>query len=270
MNALLEDASVEPYRVFGGWAHVYGRPLFGGDERALGDLIGALSHTQRVVRISTPNVDQILLARTDRTARAALVDADVLLTDGAPLALLARLLGAPRPQRLTGADLLPTAAALSARDGLRVAILGGAPGVSEKAVAMLSTAHPGARLHAVPFPPAAQCTPATDAVAVDTLKAIEAEIVFVCLGFPRQETWVGDHRTSLPPAVYIGAGAAVDFAAGVRRRAPRILQRLGLEWAFRLAQEPVRLARRYLVRGPGFVAVAWRAWRASSRERARA
>lgn len=268
MNAFTEDTSIEPYRVLGGWAHVYGRPLFGGDERDLGDLLGALSQTQRVVRVSTPNVDQILQARTDPAARAALVEADVLLADGAPLVLLAGLLGAPRPQRLTGADLLPTAAALSARDGLRVAILGGAAGVSERAVAVLSAAHPDAHLYTVPFPPAAECTPATDAAAVEALEAIGAEIVFVCLGFPRQETWVGDHRRTLPPAVYIGAGAAVDFAAGTRRRAPRFLQRLGLEWAFRLAQEPIRLAHRYLVRGPGFLEVAWRAWRASLRGRA--
>lgn len=102
---------------------------------------------------------------------------------------------------------------------------------------------------------------------VEALASLEPDLVFVCLGSPKQDVWVSRWRAKLPPAVYIGAGAAVDFVAGTKRRAPRALQRLGLEWAFRLAQEPRRLARRYLVRGPAFAMVAVRSLIAARRSR---
>jgi glycosyltransferase involved in cell wall biosynthesis len=104
---------------------------------------------------------------------------------------------------------------------------------------------------------------------VARLRSLRPDIVFLCLGFPLQEAWWAHWRDRLPAAVYVGAGAAVDFAAGVRSRAPRAVQRLGMEWCWRLAQEPRRLAHRYLVRGPRFLVVAARSLRHGWRERTR-
>jgi N-acetylglucosaminyldiphosphoundecaprenol N-acetyl-beta-D-mannosaminyltransferase len=93
---------------------------------------------------------------------------------------------------------------------------------------------------------------------VEGIKNFAPDIVFLCLGAPKQESWFMEWRDLLPDGVYIGAGAAVDFAAGVSTRAPAQLQRLGMEWVWRLAQEPKRLAKRYLIKGPRFLVIAAR------------
>lgn len=254
-----------PYEIREGWPHVFGRPLFGGDGRTLDDVIEALALENRVSTLVTPNVDQLLVAERDPRARACIVEADVLLADGAPLVMLSRMLSAGVPMRLTGADLLPAVARASMHSGHRVAILGGGPGISERAAQNLRDAYPGADVRAVSFPQSYERTAAVERDVVMALVELQPHIVFVCLGFPRQEQWVRRWRRELPPAVYIGAGAAVDFAAGTARRAPRLLQRVGGEWLWRLMSEPSRLAGRYLIRGPRFVSIACAARRARTR-----
>ncbi len=88
-----------------------------------------------------------------------------------------------------------------------------------------------------------------------TLRDRAAEVTFICLGSPKQELWFLENRHELPPGIYVGAGAAIDFAGGAKKRAPVLAQRIGMEWVWRLAQEPRRLARRYLVDGPKFIFV---------------
>ena len=90
---------------------------------------------------------------------------------------------------------------------------------------------------------------------IDRLAQLDPSLVYLCLGSPKQEAWFEHWRRELPAAVYVGAGAAVDFAAGARRRAPRALQMIGGEWTWRLVQEPRRMAGRYLGRGPRFLGV---------------
>jgi N-acetylglucosaminyldiphosphoundecaprenol N-acetyl-beta-D-mannosaminyltransferase len=232
-----------------------GLPLFRGSADHLLDEMEALVASGGHHLVMTPNVDQVLALRADPRTAAAHRAASLRIADGAPLVGLARLLGDRRIQRLTGADLLGDVVARAAVNGWRVAIVGGADGVSDEAAARLRAGAPGVRLVTVPFPFVRSVDEPGCAVVADALREARPDVVFVCLGSPKQEAWFLEWRDRLPPGVYVGAGAAVEFAAGARSRAPRAVQRLGGEWLWRLAQEPRRLAHRYLVRGPAFVGV---------------
>lgn len=229
--------------------------LFQGDSRDLIAHIDALSTDDDVHLVVTPNVDQVLNIPSNPTEMSVMDAASLLIIDGAPILALARVLGAKNAFRNTGADLLPLVAEAAAEYGWKVAILGGSESVGRQAISKLSAAFPNSTLEYVAFPfVTAAGLEATQEV-VDSLVDINPDIVFVCLGSPKQERWVQEHRDVLPGAVYIGAGAAVDFAAGTIARAPRFVQKCGFEWAWRLAQEPKRLAQRYLLRGPLFIGV---------------
>lgn len=241
--------------------------LFSGTQGDLLALLDSLVARDRVAFVATPNVDHVIeLEENDLFARAYR-QADVRPVDGAPVVGLARLLGARRVERLTGADLLFAVCAQAARSGRRVVISGGADSALEAAVTALRNRHSGLQIEGVRFPVMAMVG---DPRSLDVVRAIADEspdFVFLCLGTPKQETWFATWSASLPPAVYIGAGAAVDFAAGTSRRAPRWMQRAGAEWLWRLAREPRRLAHRYLVRGPRFVSVVVRSLVLSRRAR---
>jgi len=249
-----------------GSVRLAGQELFLGGADELVEAIAAMLPTREVHSIITPNVDQTLTLRTDAALRTAYDEASIRITDGFPLVVLGHRLGARRLERLTGADLLPLAARVAAERGWRIALTGGGPGVAQHAAAVLRD-QVDADVVAVEFPRIASVDDPASMTVVEELAALEPDLVFVCLGSPKQDVWVSRWRAKLPPAVYIGAGAAVDFVAGTKKRAPRIVQRVGLEWAFRLLQEPRRLARRYLVRGPAFAVVALRSLLAARRSR---
>lgn len=237
-------------------------PVFDG---TMEDIVTLLNEEARTTcepqLVVTLNVDQIMTLCEDDEFRNLTAAARYRLADGMPLVWLGKLLGA-RVHRITGADLLPAMCDLSARTGLRIGIGGGAQGVAERAVSNLKTSVPGANIVAIPFPRSTG-TGTLDregrAESVNAIRNNSVQMMFICLGSPKQEKWFLSAHSDLPPAVYIGAGAAVDFAAGAVRRAPRPLQLFGLEWLWRLSQEPRRMAKRYLVRDVGFLHIACRA-----------
>lgn len=243
-----------------------GFPLFSADTPALLDEIEAVLARRRPALLVTANVDQILDLEREQKTVEVYENADLIVIDGMPVVQLARMLGAADVHRHTGADLLPLMAAESAARGWRVSILGGAPGVSERAAAELRGRHPGAEVASVDFPLLRGLDDPASLSVIDELKVQQPDVVFVCLGAPKQELWFLQWRDLLPPAVYVGAGAAVDFAAQKVRRAPVVVQRLGAEWLWRLAQEPRRLFGRYLVKGPRFIGVILRSVRTRRRQ----
>ncbi|WP_144756136.1 WecB/TagA/CpsF family glycosyltransferase [Curtobacterium pusillum] len=233
-------------------------PLFGADQSALVTRIRALRETRAPTFVLTLNVDQLISTCTDPTLRPLVSLSDLVTIDGAPIAAVGRVLGGPATCRNTGADMLPLVAANAADQRWRIVVCGGAPGAAAAAAANLRTRHPGADVQSVSVPVLDGASDPRGAVAVEALERARPDVVFLCLGFPLQEQWFAHWRATLPDAVYVGAGAAVDFAANRVRRAPRLVQRLGAEWCWRLALEPRRLARRYLVRGPRFIGIAAR------------
>jgi N-acetylglucosaminyldiphosphoundecaprenol N-acetyl-beta-D-mannosaminyltransferase len=179
--------------------------------------------------------------------------AGLVTPDGMPLVWMSRLKGHPHVERVYGPDLMLACCAASVRRGYRHYFYGGAPGVPERLATRLGEGFPGLVVAGTWSPPFGEPTPAEDEATVERINAAEPDIVWVGLSTPKQERWMAGHVGRLCAPVLIGVGAAFDFHAGIKRQAPKILQRVGLEWLFRLASEPRRLWRRYLRNNPRFV-----------------
>jgi N-acetylglucosaminyldiphosphoundecaprenol N-acetyl-beta-D-mannosaminyltransferase len=220
---------------------------------------GALEAIERLVAagaggaVFTPNVDHVVLAESDAEFRSAYAAADLSLVDGQPLVWSSRLLGQRLPEKISGSDLTPALLALAARRGWSVYLLGGADGVAAQLEGELPKKM-GLRIAGADAPRIASRGDAAESAIVDRIRDTAPQLLLVALGAPKQELFIHRSRARLGPAVCIGVGASLDFIAGRVRRAPRWMSAAGLEWLYRLAQEPRRLARRYLVKDP------WYAW----------
>lgn len=200
--------------------------------------------------IATANIDHLLRLRRSKDFRRAYEGASVVVADGMPLIWASRLQGTPLPERVAGSDLIYSLTAAAARDGRGVFFLGGNPGSAEEAAAKLIELSPGLRVQGIACPPVGfEQQPQLVEDLSAALAASGADIVFVALGSPKQELLIERLRSVLPNAWWIGVGISFSFVAGEVRRAPRWMQRLGLEWMHRLVQEPCRLWNRYLVKG---------------------
>jgi N-acetylglucosaminyldiphosphoundecaprenol N-acetyl-beta-D-mannosaminyltransferase len=210
-------------------------------------VMGALRRGQGG-HIVTPNVDICRKAARDPVLARLVAAADLAVADGMPLVWAARLLGTPLPERVTGADLMCSLSAAAARHGFPVYLLGGPPGVAERAAATLAERCPELVVAGVSAPPLGfETCPEALADLRRSLVTAAPRIVFVGLGFPKQDLLIASLRADLPGTWFIGCGAAIAFTAGALPRAPAWMRRAGLEWLFRLMTEPARLARRYLV-----------------------
>lgn len=199
-------------------------------------------------QIVTPNIDICRAASRDADVRALVENADLAVADGMPLVWAARLLGARLPGRVTGADLIWSLSEAAAFYRFPVYLLGGPPGAPDRAACALVDRYPGLIVSGWCSPPYGfEDSPGETEAIREALVRANPRIVFVGLGFPRQERLIAELRERLPGAWFVGCGAAIAFAAGVVPRAPRWMRRAGLEWLFRLANEPGRLSRRYLV-----------------------
>jgi N-acetylglucosaminyldiphosphoundecaprenol N-acetyl-beta-D-mannosaminyltransferase len=127
-----------------------------------------------------------------------------------------------------------------------VFLLGGMPGVAQRAAANLIGTYPGLRIVGTLCPPLGfEHDAAQNDDIVQAIRASDADLIFVCLGSPKQEVWIDKHLARFDKGVFLGVGAAIDFCAGTVQRAPQWMRRSGLEWAYRLSQEPRRLIGRY-------------------------
>ncbi|WP_432926370.1 WecB/TagA/CpsF family glycosyltransferase [Microbispora sp. CA-135349] len=217
------------------------------EEQVVGHVMTAL---ERGVggHVVTPNVDICRTAARDASLRALIDAAELAVADGMPLVWASRLLGHPLPERVTGADLIWSLTGAAAARGLPVYLIGGPPGVAEAARDALRGRHPNLVVTGVHAPPYGfETSAAAMAELRGRLVAARPSLVFVGLGFPRQDRLIAALRADLPGAWFVGCGAAIAFAAGAVRRAPEWMGDHGLEWLFRLVGEPQRLARRYLV-----------------------
>ncbi|MBB5871596.1 N-acetylglucosaminyldiphosphoundecaprenol N-acetyl-beta-D-mannosaminyltransferase [Allocatelliglobosispora scoriae] len=226
-------------------------------------------------RIITPNVDILRLADSSAEVGAFIDDATLVVADGMPLVWASRLAGNPLPERVAGSNLIWTISQALGEAGHSIYLLGGAPVPTEAdedddwllmaavvgvdagkpepvdgaalAAAELAAGCAGLRIAGYAAPPFG-FDEDPDVYAETLTEIVEArpDFVFVGIGFPRQERVISDLRGVLPHAWFLGCGAAIGFVAGEQRRAPTWMQRSGLEWAHRLAQEPRRLASRYL------------------------
>jgi N-acetylglucosaminyldiphosphoundecaprenol N-acetyl-beta-D-mannosaminyltransferase len=202
----------------------------------------------------TPNVDILQRAR-DVTLRDLVNSASLVVCDGMPIVWAARLAGTPLPERVTGSSLIHSLTEGAVREGRKVFLLGAAEGVAEVAARALNGRNPDAQVVVDVYSPPYGFEHSAEEMArlKDRLHRAEPDIVFCGFGFPKQELLIQCLLTEFAGVWFVGCGGAIDMAANRIPRAPTSLQRAGLEWAYRLAREPRRLARRYLVDDLPFV-----------------
>jgi N-acetylglucosaminyldiphosphoundecaprenol N-acetyl-beta-D-mannosaminyltransferase len=179
--------------------------------------------------------------------------AGMVTPDGMPLVWLSRLMGFSSVERVYGPDLMLAVCRRSVEKGYRHFLYGGAPGVADTLATRLQARFQGLHVVGSDAPPFRPLSPAEDRAAEECINAARPDIVWVGLSTPKQEHWMASHVGRLTAPVLIGVGAAFDFHAGLKKQAPRWIQRNGLEWLFRLSTEPRRLWHRYLINNPWFL-----------------
>lgn len=198
-------------------------------------------------QIVTVNLDFVAITRRDHDFRDTLNEADLAVADGMPLVWASRLTDQPLPQRLTGVELVDECCKVAVETDSSVFLLGAAPGIADEAADTLQQRFPGLRIAGVYAPPFGPLSHEENERILATINAVRPEFLFVALGAPQQDVWIRANRDRLDVPVAMGVGCVLDLLAGVVSRAPTWMQRTGLEWLFRLLQEPDRLWRRYIL-----------------------
>lgn len=210
----------------------------------IGDLVARGRAERRTHQIATVNVDFLANAVDDPSVAAILRGAEVCLADGMPIVWASARLGMPLAERVAGADLVPRLFDESQSTGWRIHVLGSSPCVAERARVLIDERYPTANVTIDPGP-MIDATAETDPELLDLLEEIDADILCVALGNPKQERFIVRHHDRLRTPVMIGVGGSLDMMVGERKRAPGWVQRIGMEWVVRALQEPKRLGVRY-------------------------
>ena len=231
---------------------VLGVPLAVASLNADGDAVIASTLAGASAYVCAVNVHSTMEASRDAELMHALQCADLNVPDGVPIVWGMRALGAPEQTRVFGPTLMWEVCRRAAESDIPIALYGSTDETLAALQVTLAQAFPGLRIADAISPAFRPLTDEEDAVMVARLNASGARIVFVGLGAPKQEKWMAQHRGRVQ-AVMLGVGAAFDYHAGNIRRAPVWMQHAGLEWLYRLIQEPRRLWRRYLFNNPAFL-----------------
>ena len=203
---------------------------------AMDELVSSGRPSQAV----TVNPEFVMAAQTNEPFRQVLHDADLALADGIGMIWAARLLGRRLPERVAGSDLVPKLAAKAENQGWSLFLLGAAPGIADKAASVLCGLHPGLRVVGTH---SGSPDPSQQEQIIRLVREASPDILLVAYGAPAQDLWIARNMAALSVPLSIGIGGTLDFIAGVKKRAPRWIQRIGMEWLFRLLQEPWRWRR---------------------------
>lgn len=202
--------------------------------------------------VCASNVHMVMETSDSAEFRDVVNGADLVTSDGVPLVWALKALGVSQAERVYGPTLMLHVCEAAAREGVPIALYGGTPESLEEFVVFLHSHYPGIEIACLIAPPFRPPTPEEDALYTQQIADSGARIVFVGIGCPKQERWMAAHTGRLD-AVLLGMGAAFDFHSGRVRQAPAAMQKLGLEWLFRLIMEPRRLWKRYAKHNPRFV-----------------
>ncbi len=203
--------------------------------------------------ICVTSVHGVIMAQDDPEIEKILNEADIATPDGMPLVWAMRSFGCRGQQRVYGPTLLFEICREAARSGQRIFLYGGREETLPVLTARLCERFPGLLIAGAFAPPFRPLSEQEDTAVQRMIRESDADIVFVGISTPKQEKWMYEHRYCFPGVTLIGVGAAFDFHAGRTRQAPAWMQRNGLEWLFRLAMEPRRLWRRYILVTPRFL-----------------
>ncbi|MBV9172333.1 MAG: WecB/TagA/CpsF family glycosyltransferase [Chloroflexi bacterium] len=217
------------------------------DQAGAVERVRAFAASGRPHQVVTVNLDFISIASRNAAFRKVINEADLAVADGMPLIWVSRLQREPLPERIAGVELVLESCHVAAEMGAGVFLLGAAEGVAEAAGERLRELCPGLAIVGSYSPRIGPLDPSENAYMLAKIRDAAPGFLFVALGAPRQDLWIREHQPQLQVPVAMGVGCVLDLLAGSVRRAPVWMQRSGLEWAFRLVQEPQRLWRRYLL-----------------------
>lgn len=210
--------------------------------------IDELIQEKRNAFVVTPNVDHIIQLERGGELVEAYKQADLILTDGKPLIWISKWYGTPIKEKISGSDLFPRLCKLASERGYSMFFLGAAEGVAEKAATNLMRKYPGLQVVGTYSPPKGFETDKTEMDKIQKMiRDAKPHILIVALGCPKQEFFILHNRNVLGVPLSLGLGASIDFEAGNIKRAPKWMADHGLEWVYRITQDPKRLAKRYLV-----------------------
>ncbi len=224
---------------------------------AVSQILDAARQGQKGI-IVTPNVDHIVMLQDDAEMRRIYQEALFRFADGMPIVWLSRFVNAnPLPERVAGSDLLIELCKKSAGTGLNLYFMGGNPGIADLAAHKLRQQYDGLNIVGTWCPPFGfEHNPTETELIIDDINSRNVDILFIGVGAPKQEKWADAHIHRLKVGPVLCVGASFDFAAGTIKRAPLWIQNIGFEWVWRLASEPGRLWKRYLLRDSRFIPLA--------------
>ncbi len=235
------------------YANILGVRISAIDMRLASDNIGRWIAAGERRSVHVCNVHTVIECQRDPCLRIGMNQAGLATPDGMPLVWLSRLAGHHRASRVYGPDLMLALMERSVAKGYRHYFYGGAEGVARKLAEVMRQKYPGVQIVGTYFPPFREGYFEEDDAVIDGINAAQPDIIWVGLGTPKQDWWVIRHRSKLEAPMLIAVGAAFDFHTGRVPQAPRWMMSIGLEWLFRLIQEPGRLWRRYLIYNPLFI-----------------
>lgn len=212
------------------------------------DRIDQLIKENKSAYVVTPNVDHIIQLERGGELVEAYKHADLILCDGKPLVWISRWYGIPIKEKISGSDLFPRLCERASQKGYRMFFLGAAEGVAKKAAHNLKKKYSKLEVVGTYSPPLGFENDGKEIAKIKKMiKEAAPHILIVALGCPKQELFILHNRKELGVPISLGLGACLDFAAGVVKRAPKWMADHGLEWVYRITQDPKRLAKRYLI-----------------------
>lgn len=212
------------------------------------DAIDSLIKEDNCSYVVTPNVDHIVQLEKDEELKRVYENASLILTDGKPLIWISNWYKTPIKEKISGSDLFPRVCDLAAKIGYTMYLLGAAEGVADKAAKNLMDKYKGLNIVGTYSPPFGFEKDKVELKKIERqIQEVHPDILIVGLGCPKQEKYMYHHCKELDVPISFGLGASIDFEAGNIKRAPRWMSEHGLEWLYRITQDPKRLAKRYLV-----------------------
>ena len=211
--------------------------------------------------VVTPNVDHIIKLEDDAEFREVYDNADLILTDGMPLIWISKLKKTPIKERVSGSDLFPLVCQLASQKGYSIFLLGAAEGVSENASKILQQTYKNINIVGTFSPNIGFENNKTDInVIIQMIKNAKPDILAIGLGAPKQEKFIYKYKDILQVPVSLGIGASIDFISGNIKRAPKWMQKNGLEWFFRFLKEPRRMFIRYFIKDLKIISIVRKYW----------
>ena len=205
--------------------------------------------------VCAANVHMVMEAYDSPDYKEIINNADIVTPDGMPLVWMLRLKGHKEQERVYGPTLMLHVLEMAAQENIPVGFYGGDVDTLTKLIKRMQIQYPSLYVAYSFSPPFRELNPNEDTDIVENIRKSGLKILFVALGCPKQERWMAAHRDKIP-AVMLGVGAAFDFHAGKKAQSPAWMQKLGLEWLFRLAHEPCRLWKRYFYHNTRFIFLA--------------